>query len=264
MKKIIAIITGVNGEIGLSYTRHLLTRGINVIGIGRKERCAIGGIDYLCVNLLDKEQIGRIIQKIPFKDVEEILYFHLIGKFQFEDINHPIKDVDKDGIDDETYSTNYSTFINLIEPLIEKIREEIRQKNRIKLSMTAIGSISDKYSVERWQSFSKTKKILKERMREIVDRYYLEDQARATIINVSTVWGSQLAFERPQLYNKINKNLLYADEIVLRSINTILDRELHFCEKNIFKPREDFDYTIFTDLKKVDERWYKDMQTFQN
>ena len=116
------IIAGVNGDLGQEFARGLVDQG-HLYGISRGSKKSSLDYKHICADLLIPDEVRRAFAQI--KPSNDIIYVHLPGKFRFEDINHPITDKNKDGIDDEVYDTNVITFKTVRPVLLDYLENNL-------------------------------------------------------------------------------------------------------------------------------------------
>ncbi len=245
VKKLV-IISGATRGIGKAFADYYRPlENTAVIGIGRSKKTELTQLD-----LFDEPEVNRFVDQLDLSSFRDMVYIHAVGVDKFEPDGKPHIDRDGDGIDDEVYATNVTAFLNLADPLIEKAKQ-------IKTPMTIvnIGSISDIYGVPYWQSFSRSKNMV---------RKYLKSIALTNVKGITLNVGSTLD-ENNNRFGRVNADVSYwqtAQELVAKSIRSIegmmhLDStyvEIDFCKYNPnFKP----DY--FTNLPKLFANWQRDM-----
>jgi NADP-dependent 3-hydroxy acid dehydrogenase YdfG len=236
VKRQLVVISGVTGSLGHAYATHYHTQGCKVIGLSRQPTSQrLESVDYLVTNLLDKKTTTIAINRISFENIANILVIHPVGRFIFE---NEFKEVDP-----EIYASNVETFKNVAMPLI---------KGKIPTTLVGFGSISDKYDVPHWRSYSKSKNALREYMQTLA---YSNDNIRSIFLNLSSVKTTNESRLRPFANTDY---WLTPEEIVERSIP-----EFSFSGKwkeiDIFNLSPDYSPEIYTDHQRLKERWLKEM-----
>jgi hypothetical protein len=244
----LVIITGITGKLGNEYLRYFANLEKFVcMGFSRRApEAKYPNVIYRYFDLLDKKTSKEVISQIDLKNYEEVILIHPIGRFKFEFWGKG-GDTNNDGIDDEIFASNVSTFLNIAEPLYQKIKI-----NQIPLTLCAFGSITDRYNVPFWKSYTKSKN----KLREIIKSYCKNSNVKGIFINVSTTDTGNERNLRPHADRTF---WLAPKEIVNSSIKTILSRKNNWSEINIYKPNPNFNPTWYTNHENVLERWKKQM-----
>ena len=242
----LAIISGASRGIGKAFSDHYASKeDYTVIGIGRSNKQKL-----TLLNLLDEPSVNSFVNRLNITKFKDIVYMHSVGIDKFEPDAKPHIDLDGDGIDDEVYSSNVTTFFNLAEPLIEKTKQE-----KIPITIINIGSISDVYNVPYWQSFSKSKNMV---------RKYLKSIALENVKSLTMNVGSTLD-ETGRTYGRINADTTHwqtTKELVDKSIGiieTMENLDSNYLEIDFFKHDPNFRSDYFTNLPKLFATWQKDM-----
>src|SRR3989344_7472368 len=151
----LVIITGTNGKLGETYLEHIVKLPqVKCLAIIRKEPLKnVNGVEYKFADLLNSKQVKKLIDSIDFSTYAEIIFIHPVGMFKFELLGFPGVDKDKDGIDDEVFASNVLTFLHIFNALKQKV-EKIKG---LRFTICAFGSISDKYNIPFWKSYTKPK-----------------------------------------------------------------------------------------------------------
>ncbi len=249
----LAIITGITGKLGEAYLDYFKEqKNIQCIGFSRKNpKKKFENVRYILANLLDKEKIFDELNKINLTVYEEVLFIHPIGMFKFEYTKKPEQDKNKDGIDDEIFSSNVLTFTNIFDFL----KKELRKIKKTTLTVCAFGSITDKYNIPYWNSYTKSKNFLRRIIKNSISKNK-NLKIRGVFVNVSTTdTGNERILRK---YG--NRNYwLSPKEIVDSSIKTIEKRNKKYTEINIYKHNPKFNPTWYTNHDNVLERWEKEM-----
>jgi len=243
----IFVVAGL-GDIGLEFANKLKEYD-KVYGISRSPK----GVDltkFTRADLLNEEDVRKTFEEIP--PASELIYLHLVGKFAFEDDKHPIKDENRDGVDDDIYRTNVETFRN-VRPFLTKY---LIKNPSSKCKAMGIGSACDIYDVPYWHSFTHSKNELRKELREFYGNPDTFRRAGTLLINVSTVSGTQLSNERPFISREF---CLTPKEVVDGSLDYVLDDKVSCLEMTLVKPNPHFSEPDFLSLPKIKERWYRDM-----
>lgn len=244
------LVAGINGNIGIEFAKGFQGLG-RLYGISRKQN-KIEDIIYRHVrcDLLKPSEVKSMFTSLDL--LGDLTYVHLPGKFQFQDENHPIVDINNDGIDDGIFATNVETFRNVRSYLFEYLRKNPEAK----LKLVAIGSTSDLYDIPYWHSFTQSKNELRKEFRKMYGNQDIYGRVSSLFINVSTTDGEQLAGERPYISKQF---VLTPKEILDQSLQYVLESRHDSLEISILKPNPDFEKENFLKDDEIKKRWYNDM-----
>jgi len=252
-KSKLVVITGVTGKLGEAYLDELAKHSeVKCVGFTRREpENRLEGVEYRYADLLNKHQVRKAVASLNLEEFDEVLLIHPVGMFKFELMGFPQVDKNKDGIDDEVFASNVLTFLHTFKAL----KERVKRIKRLKFTACAFGSISDKYSIPFWASYTRSKDLL----REIIKSAAINDKTKLTrgiFVNVSTTDTGNERNLRP-FANK--KYWLKTEEIVRASLPLLLKNKEAWSEINIYKPNPKFNATWYTNHENVLERWQKQM-----
>lgn len=239
MKKII-LIAGATGKMGEEFSKVFMKKqDFYVVKISSKNKKG-----YFFCNLYDKKNIQKSVKLLSLSKYKEIYIIHSVGKFKFED-HHDLNlkiDYNKLEINDDIFKSNFTTFKNLSETIIEESREGQ------KIIFCAFGSISDRYAIPWWQSYSKSKNLLREYMHSLIAK-----NIRCVFINVSSTE------KREERIYADKKYWLKCKEVVKRSLPTILNPLSNFQEIDIIKINPKYNINYFKNLKLIRNTWLKQL-----
>ena len=245
IKKMV-IVSGATRGIGKTFANYYSSqKNTEVIGIGRSNKPNLMQLD-----LLDETKVNYFVNKLNLKQLKEIIYMHAVGIDKFEPNAKPQFDLDGDGIDDEVYESNVTAFFNLAEPLVEKVKQI-----KTPITICNIGSISDIYEIPFWQSFSKSKNIVKKYLKSI-----RTENVKGITLNI----GSTLD-EENRKYGRINADTTYwqtSQELLKKSIGVLegmRNLDSSYAEFDFYKHNPTFKQDYFTNLPKLFALWQKDM-----
>lgn len=243
------VIVGINGDIGSELAERLVQQG-KLYGLSRNPKKSSLQYEHFQADFLKPDELASAFAHIL--PATELVYLHLIGKFRFEDKNHPIIDQNGDGIDDETFSTNVTTFRNVKQSL----SNYLEQNPSSKVKIIGIGSVADLYDLPFWHSFTRSKNELRKEFRLMYGNPQTYGRVSALIVNVSTVSGTQLATERPYISKEF---CLSPQEVAEQSLPYILDTKPSFLEISLIKPNPSFMDPEYLALENLRKRWYHEM-----
>ena len=191
-------------------------------------------------DLLNEQQTKECIDNLSITGIEQIIFIHCVGKFKFEKEDSPT-------IDSEVYTSNCRTFDNIARPLLQKI-----YGTDINVMLCGFGSISDKYNVPYWKSYSHAKKELKKKIKE----YSTMPQVSGLSVNVSSVNTPKENTLRPYADKRY---WLDSKDIVDNTDRYVWQAAEKYCEIDIYIPDPYFQETFFTDYRIVFNRWSQEM-----
>lgn len=253
-RKRLVIVTGANGAVGKSYIEHFLqSKDTTCIAISR------GFMDtkatHCKTDLMDAASTRKVIEGLNLSEVTDVIFIHAVGKFKYEPYND--QKTEKT-IDPEVYSSNYQTFLNVTTPLVERLEEEHKKKNKISLTLCAFGSITDKYKIPYWYSYSCAKDALREYIKLLAHSDSWEGLVRGRFINVSTTDTGNENILRPNVTEEEKKYWLKPQTVVQESVESIeselpLWKELDvFVNLPGFCPKE-----YYGNNEKIKEKWMR-------
>lgn len=245
MQNKIFIVTGASGKLGLSFIEELHNRREKVIGLARK-KIEIKNTDVYQADLLDEDEVASALNKIKFANFKEIYLIHAVGTFKFQKNNSDILDDNKDGIDDEVYATNVLTLKNVLKCLLT------HHHSSIKIRVCAFASVSDKYNVPFWNSYTKSKNIVREYLRELSDLAHIH----ALVVNISTVDTGNENNLRP---NATKTHWLQPSEIVVKVLPELINLST-YTEIDVIKEKPDFDPNYYLDHEAILKKWENEMK----
>ncbi len=254
MDKKLAIITGANGKLGKAYLDHFSSKeDFDVVSFSRstqEERPVV--FKSIQVDLLDQTKIVLEIEKIDFSIYKKIILIHPVGKFKFQKNGAPEIEKDNDGIDPEVYSSNVVTLENILTPVMRRIRD-----TKTQICVCAFGSISDRYGIPFWSSYSKSKNILRSLLKSLTDQSGLRGRVNVLFVNVSSVDTGNENRLRPYADKKF---WLKPEKVVAESAEFLISDFSGYKEMDIYHPVPDFDTNYFHNDEKIFEKWLREME----
>lgn len=238
------MVTGASGKLGSCFIEQLKKEDKVILGFTRKD-FKIEDVEILKADLLDELQISNTLKDFDFSCFSTITLIHPVGKFKFEKDFSDTVDIDRDGIDDEIYTTNVLTLKNILKILLARLN------NNQKVKVCVFASISDKHNVPFWNSYTKSKNILREYLKELCKQGY----AHTLVVNVSTVDTGNENLLRP---NADRTYWLHPDEIVSQTLPELVNVTL-YKEINVFKNKPDFNENYYLDHEAILKKWEKEM-----
>lgn len=253
MNNQLVIITGANGRLGRAYLYHFSSKNdFDIISVSRsKEDDQPSVFKNIYADLLEQKNVKSEIDKIDFSVYKKIFLIHPVGKFKFQ--KNGIFEIDKDsnGIDDDVFSSNVVTLENILTPIIDRIKNTQTQ-----IRVCAFGSISDRYDIPFWSSYSKSKNILRRILKSLSLEETLQDKISILFVNVSSVDTGNENKLRPHADKKF---WLRPEEIVEKNMELLLSDFKGYKEIDTYNPIPDFDANYFHNNEKILKKWLKEM-----
>ncbi|HLC78653.1 MAG TPA: hypothetical protein VJH92_06015 [Candidatus Nanoarchaeia archaeon] len=247
------IVTGITGKLGAEYLNYFRKqKDTRCYGFARRQlEKKHKGVSYLYADLLNNEEVETELENIDLSLSKEVLLVHPIGMFKFEANRVPEKDQDKDGIDDDIYASNVLTFANIFNSLKNMVKKEVKKGHKIHLTVSAFGSITDKYYIPFWNSYTASKNKLREMIKTAILRNKML-AINGVFVNISTADTGNERKLRP--YGNA-KYWLTVKEIVQYSVDHLISPKKSWVEMNIYKFNPSFNPTWYTNHDDVLERW---------
>ncbi len=237
-------MTGASGKLGTSFIQELQRRKEYSVAFTRKE-IEINGIETKKADLLNESEVVTAFNGIDLLDDNEIYLIHAVGKFKFEENAADIVDFDNDGIDDEIYATNVLTLKNTIKALLAYCPVSAKVK------ICAFASVSDKHNIPFWNSYTKSKNIIRGYLKELCR----SAQIQALVVNVTTVDTGNENDLRPHADKTY---WLTPDEIVIKALPELMGLST-YKEIDVIKEKPDFDSNYYLDHEAILKKWKREM-----
>lgn len=252
--KRLVIVTGANGAVGKSYIEHFLQKkDTTCIAISRgfMETKAI----HHKTDLMDPVSTRNVIEKLDLSEFSTVFLIHAVGKFKYEPFNDKMEEKI---IDQNVYSSNYQTFINVTVPLVEKFEEEQKKHTKKVLVLCAFGSITDKYKIPYWYSYSYSKDALREYIKSLAHSDRRCSFIRGRFINVSTTDTGNENLLRPYVDEEEKKYWLKPLTVVEESLESLDNIVTSWHEIDIFVNLPGFcPKEYYGDNEKIKEKWLR-------
>jgi NADP-dependent 3-hydroxy acid dehydrogenase YdfG len=257
-EKKLVIVSGASGSLGRAYIENLRERlNVECVGIVRSgAKSSEYNTRVIHVDLLDESEVVSSMNGIDFTHASEVIFIHPVGKFKFEKNGKPDSDVDHDGIDDDVYRSNVDTFRAIVHPLLKKLHQQALLSNPIPLKLCAFGSISDRYHVPYWQSYSKSKDILRQLMFSLVKQAPV-GSISGMVVNLSSVDTHNERDLRPSADKAY---WLSCHEIAEKTVPVLLDEPFSWKEFDVFKPKPAFDPSYYRDHQRILKKWIQEIK----
>ena len=262
--KELVIISGCTGTIGEAFFINYLLNNKNclIYGISRKgipvkyfkslpEYNSIINFD-----ITSKASINNFVSMIPKRTYKIVTYIHLLGQFKTEIDEKHLKykienDHDHDGIDDEVNRLVYTSFCLMVNSL-----NKTHKNSKTRINIIQIGSLTDKYRMECFQSWWKAKiKTLEFITPLIKNNKFLNHY----LINVSTILSTKEFVDRPHVFvTDANPKFWLSPEKLASETTKIVKNKKGLIEKDIFIPNPNFSHDYFSE-KRIYERRIKEL-----
>ncbi len=247
----LAVVTGAGGALGRAYLdRFAQEPYIEPVGIVRSD-VPEDGRRYLCADLLDPTAAREAIDALAIPSRDQILLVHAVGAFKFEE-RGPTVDQNRDGIDDEVYASNVTTFRNLAGPLLRAAEIAARRPG---VALCCFGSVSDRYDVPFWRSYTAAKNELRRMLRALSESGL---PVRGRMVNLSSTITERERSLRPLADTAY---WLTPERIVDESFDAILRPSPAYLELDVYRPYPAWSPRTYTDIADVLARWKRDRGT---
>ena len=254
----LVIVTGASGAVGSSFIEHFLQEdNTNCVAVSRSP-IETEALHYQA-DLLDRQSVEEEIAKLDLTDIDDVILVHGVGKFKYEsDCEINTLGTTEDEIDDEIFSSNYHTFVNITEPLIAKLNREHTKGLQTTLALCAFGSITDKYKIPFWRSYTYAKDSLREYIKELAKSKEWQGLIRGRFVNVSTTDTGNENKLRPYATAEEKKYWLKPETIVEKSITFLESLTPLWQEIDIYEPLPGFKpQEYYTNSQKIKSKWQR-------
>ena len=254
----LVIVTGASGAVGNSFIKHFLQEErTNCVAVSRSPMKTEAL--HLQADLLDRESVQTEITKLDLTNIDDVILIHGVGKFKYEsECEISALGTTEAEIDDEIFSSNYHTFVNIAEPLIKKLNQEHNQGLQTTLALCAFGSITDKYKIPFWRSYTYAKDSLREYIKELARSPEWRGLIRGRFINVSTTDTGNENKLRPYATAEEKKYWLKPETIVTKSIAYLENSTPLWQEIDVYEPLPGFKpHEYYTNYQKIKTKWQR-------
>ncbi|NEO69655.1 SDR family NAD(P)-dependent oxidoreductase [Moorena sp. SIO3H5] len=260
MESRLTIVTGASGALGNSFVEHFIQQeNTTCVAISRTpmETDAL----HCKFDLLDSQAAEQAITNLDLSEVSDVILIHGVGKFKYEiETETPEADWDDKGIDDEIFSSNYHTFVNVAQPLVEKLNQEHQCNRQTTLALCGFGSVTDKYKIPFWRSYTYAKDTLRSYIQDLAQSEDWQGLIRGRFINVSTTDTGNENKLRPNATAEEKKYWLKPEKIVQQSLESLESFQPLWQEIDVYEPMPGFepdDY--YSNYDKIQEKWQRQM-----
>lgn len=239
------VVTGAGGSLGKALIDGLQRRGAaHIYGVSRGEAELPRGVTRIELDLLEKRDVEDAMLLLPFTGAQQVIVLHPVGKFKYEGIA-------RHGYDDEVIASNLKTFTNVAEPLV------LRQGGDFaKVAFCCFGSVSDKYQVPMWSSYS----FAKNRLRDELYRQATFGGRSALMVNTSSIATKNETRLRPKAQTTY---WLSPDEVADATLEKLLAREEEsYREIDIVKRSPEWHEGYYEDKLVLHVKWLREMGAF--
>lgn len=228
----LAIVTGAAGALGKAYLDELaihptlrvaaFTRGHQTVRHPRVEYR--DGID-----LLEADAVARAIDTLRADQVRRVVLIHPVGKFKFEDHTQEPRPLDQ-----QVLLSNFTTLTNTVIPLIDRIRKDAT------FVVCGFGSVSDRYDVPFWRSYTAAKNTIRTFLKTIAASCIeTGPDTRTVMVNVTTTDTGNENLLRP---NADKRYWLKPEKIVAQSVPALFGDSLSFYQEiDVIEAQPGFD-----------------------
>ena len=257
----LAIVTGAGGAVGARYLKHFLKQeNTKCVALSRSNLETTDVIQFK-VDLLDEKRTREAIKQLDLSEVNDLILVHGVGKFKYEDLKSlPHLNQERQKIDDEVFSSNYNTFVNVVNPLVEKLNEEHQRGQKTTLALCGFGSISDKYKIPFWHSYTYAKDTLRQYIKDLAKSEEWQGLIRGRFINVSTTDTGNENKLRPNVSHEEKQYWLKPEKIVVQSMAVIESLQPLWQEIDVYEILPGFNpEEYYNDYQTIKEKWQRQM-----
>ncbi|MDJ0552858.1 MAG: SDR family NAD(P)-dependent oxidoreductase [Microcoleaceae cyanobacterium MO_207.B10] len=257
----LAIVTGAGGAVGSSYLKHFLKQeNTKCVALSRSNLEATEVIQFK-VDLLDEKKTREAIEKLDLSGISDLILVHGVGKFKYEDLESlPHLNQDRHKIDNEVFLSNYHTFVNVVNPLVEKLNKEHQSGQKITLALCGFGSISDKYKIPFWRSYTYAKDTLRQYIKDLAKSEEWKGLIRGRFINVSTTDTGNENKLRPNVTVEEKQYWLKPEKIVAQSMPVIESLQPLWQEIDVYEILPGFNpEEYYNDYQTIKQKWERQM-----
>jgi len=248
--EILAIVTGANGALGKAYLEQFATLpNVRSVGITRERKNEIPGVEYRHgVDLLEAHTVREAIYSLGCEYARRILLIHPVGKFKFEET--PPQEIDP-----EVLLSNMDTMVNSVQTIMHRLREAT-------LTVCCFGSVSDKYDVPFWRSYTSAKNEVRSSLRTLSSLFpgkATSRKVRSIMVNVSTTATGNENLLRP---NADTSYWLQPKKIVEQSLPLLMaETGGGYQEIDVIEEKPGFDPAeYYGNPDRILEKWTREMK----
>jgi hypothetical protein len=161
-------------------------------------------------------------------------------------------------VDEDIYKLNLEGFRDLTKILFDVVKSKALKEAPIHIKLVGFASICDKYDPAFWQSYTRSKKILRRYIRMAASRHRNDPDINISgvVVNVSTIDTPQERKVRPGVTENERSRWLTPQQVVDRSAHLILSAKSGtYTETDIYNPWPAFSPDIYRDLPASRMRW---------
>ncbi len=254
----LVIVTGASGAVGNSFIEHFLQQDNTECVAFSRTPMETEALNCQA-DLLDRESVAQEIAKLNLTNIDDVILVHGVGKFKYEsECEIAALGTTEADVDDEIFSSNYHTFVNVVEPLTKKLSQKHQQGEQTTLALCAFGSITDKYKIPFWHSYTYAKDSLREYIKELAKSPEWGGLIRGRFVNVSTTDTGNENKLRPYATAEEKKYWLKPETVVERAIAALESFTPLWQEIDVYEPLPGFNpQEYYTDFQKIKSKWQR-------
>ncbi len=258
MSSKLVIVTGASGAVGKSFVDHFLKEDdTRCIAVSRSpmDTKAI----HCQADLLDRSSVEEHIAQLDLTNIDDVILIHGVGKFKYES-ECEVASLGATGeeVDDEIFSSNYHTFVNIAEPLTEKLNQVHEKGYKTTLALCGFGSITDRYKIPFWRSYTYAKDSLREYIKNMAKSEEWRGLIRGRFINVSTTDTGNENKLRPYATEEEKKYWLKPKTVVDNAIESLESLTPLWQEIDIYEPLPGFNpQEYYNNHQTIKTKWQR-------
>ncbi len=258
MSSRLVIVTGASGAVGKSFVDHFLKEDeTSCVAVSRSPMDTEAL--HCQADLLDRSSVEEHIAQLDLTNIDDVILIHGVGKFKYEsECEVASLGTTEEEIDDEIFSSNYHTFVNIAEPLTEKLNQAHEQGNKTTLALCGFGSITDRYKIPFWRSYTYAKDSLREYIKNMAKSKEWQGLIRGRFINVSTTDTGNENKLRPYATAEEKKYWLKPKTVVNRAIETLESLTPLWQEIDVYEPLPGFSpQQYYNNHQEIKTKWQR-------
>lgn len=253
MKKTLVIVGGAGGDVGKAFVRWLCKK-CSVIGVTRdsKPEIADKNLSWVNCDLTNPAEVANFVSGINLGDFAKVVLIHVAGKDKFENTRFPIIDP-LPTIDEEIYGSNVNTYKYLAGELIRRVDAERKRNPKLKLVLSTVAGVAEKYGMIFLTSFVECKNIIRQYIRDAASLY---PWVSGFVMSTSSMKTKSALLVRPYADTTY---WLTPEEVAEKCLPALLRKKRGYSEMEIIKPNPRFEDDYYRNNQKMFEKWSREV-----
>ena len=254
----LVIVTGASGAVGNSFIEHFLQEeNTSCVAVSRSPMATEAL--HCQADLLDRQSVEQHIAQLDLSNIDDVILIHGVGKFKYEsECEVASSGATGAEVDEEIFSSNYHTFVNIAEPLTTKLNQAHGQGAKTTLALCGFGSITDKYKIPFWRSYTYAKDSLRDYIKKLAKSPEWQGLIRGRFINVSTTDTGNENKLRPYATAEEKKYWLKPKTVVNKAIAPLESLTPLWQEIDIYEPLPGFSpQEYYNNHEEIQAKWQR-------